>query len=281
MKLNNEEYIEQSHLFRAMATRVEGGESSQERLKMVREEILTTTRLPLAIDYLSAELSHSGTMATAMKRMSHYFTPFQTFLIECAESEKSRFDINRAFVILDHEARFRTECTSLAAFFFFQFETLCRNRLNYASGLDAMSQDPIYDSVWQGWLKTIRHKIGIVELADLVYVHSDFYMIRSAAEGLQTETPDPILFGEKEGRIALANRRKEPMFFFAALQRQLKYPLIPKLEVKESITDQIPKLQRQLERMEVRIKLLEDENREKGIDLAQFYKKGDQSTPLQ
>jgi hypothetical protein len=274
--LDREEYVEQAHLFRGLAARNVGSEPAQDLLRLIREEILSTTRLPMAIDYLSAELNHVGTLATAMRRLPHYFSPFQTFLIENAESEKGRFDMNRAFLILEHEARFRADLTTLPAFFFFQFETLCRNRLPYSNGLEAMANDPVYNEEWSLWLLGIRHKIGIVDLADLVYIHSDYYLTRQAAEGNETEKPSPILFGEKEGRVALANRRKDPMFFFAALQRQLNYPLVPKVELKDPIQDLLPKLLRQFERMEARIKLLEDENREKGINLEQFYKNPNQ-----
>jgi hypothetical protein len=273
--LEKEEYIEQAHMFRALANRVHGHEPAQELLKSVREEILSTTKLPLAIDYLLAELNHVGAMAAAMQRMSHYFTPFQTFLIENAESEKSRFDMNRAFLILEAESLFRTSVQGLSAMFFFQFEVLCRNRLSYDKGLAAMAGDPIYDEVWQRWLGTIRHKIGLVELADLVYVHSEYYVIRSQQDGGDPRPPVPILFSEKEGRIALANRRKEPLFFFSALQRQLSYPSVPKPKPKDPQEELLPKLAKLVEKLEVRVKLLEDEQREKGIDLGQFFKNPD------
>ncbi len=270
--LEKEEYIEQAHLFRALANRMQANEPAQELLRSVREEILSTTKLPLAIDYLLAELNHVGLMATAMGRMSHYFTPFQTFLVENAESEKSRLDMNRAFQILEAEALFRTSLTTFSAMFFFQFEVLCRNRLSYDKGLAAMAQDPIYDEVWRNWMATIRHKIGLVELADLVYVHSDYYVIRSQQEGGDPHRPVPLLFSEKEGRIALANRRKEPLYFFSALQRQLNYPAVPKPKPKDPQEELLPKLAKIVEKLEVRVKLLEDEQREKGINLEQFYK---------
>ena len=271
--LEREEYIEQAHLFRALSLRSHGGEPAQELLKSVREEILSTTKLPMAIDYLLAELNHVGTMSTAMRRMTHYFTPFQTFLVEHAESERSRFDMTRAFLILEAEATFRANLTMLPAFFFLQFEVLFRNRLPYDKGLEAMSDDPVFDQVWQHWMMGIRHKIGLVELADLVYVHSDYYVIRSQQDNSDTIRPVPILFGEKEGRIALANRRKEPLYFFSALQRQLNYPAVPRQQVKDPAEDLVPKLVKLVEKMEVRIKLLEDEQREKGIDLEQFFKR--------
>lgn len=272
-RLDPEEYIEQSYLFRALGARIKSGEPVQELLGFVREEILATTKLPLAIDYLLAELNHVGTMHSAMAKLPHYFSPFQTFIMSSAESESGRFDMGTAFRILEFESRFRAEQAVPAAMFFFQFETLARNRLSYDYGLAAMSSDDFYEPDWQRWILKVRHQIGIVDLADLVYVHSQYYLQRQQARGEEIrETPDPILFGEKEGRIALANRSKEPLFFFAALQRQLKYPEVPKPVRKDPADELLPKLVRTVERLEVRLKLLEDEQRNQGIDLTQFYK---------
>ena len=61
--------------FEGLADRTKSGEPIQELLKHLREEILATTNLPHAIDYLLAELGHVGTMASAMGKMNHYFTP--------------------------------------------------------------------------------------------------------------------------------------------------------------------------------------------------------------
>jgi hypothetical protein len=80
----------------------------------------------------------------------------------------------------------------------------------------------------------------------------------------------PVLFGEKEGRIALANRRKEPLFFFAALQRQLGYPIVPRPQPIDNTPDLLPQLMRRMERLEVRLKLIEEENKG-GIDITRFY----------
>jgi hypothetical protein len=88
-----------------------------------------------------------------------------------------------------------------------------------------------------------------------------------------SELPEPILFGEKEGRIALANRSKEPHYLFLALQRQLGYPAIPVRKKRDEMAEFIPKMQRLIERLEVRVKFLEDEQRNQGIDLSKFYKK--------
>lgn len=268
--LEREEYIEQAHMFRALSERVNPSQPVQELLLMLKQEILVTTRLPMAIDFLLAELNHAGTMGTAMKRMDHYFSPYQTFLVEMAEADVGRFDMQRATTILASEAQYRSDGGSPAGMFFFQFESLSRNRLSYDTGLSAMSGDPVYSPEWTAWILQIRHRLGLVDLSDLVYVHSEFARQRGnidPAEGQQAT----ILFGEREGRIAMANRRKEPLFFFAALQRQLNYPKIPEPPKPDTATVLIPRLLRQLEKMEVRLKMLEDEQREKGIDLSKFY----------
>lgn len=270
--LEPEEYIEQAHLFQALGQRMAASEPVQETMRQIRQEVLATTKLPLAIDFLLAELNHAGTMATAMRRMAHYFSPFQTFLVACAEAEQGRFDMVRAMRILSGEAQYRAQQPNPAGLFFFQFETLCRNRLSYDQGLEAMSADACFDGSWQVWIRSIRHKLGWIDIADLVYVHSDYYVQRERQAGrLEVEWPDPLLFGEKEGRIALANRRKEPLYFFAALQRQLHYPAVPRPVPVEDPADRIRKMSRQLERLETRVKLLEEEQRERGIDLSKFY----------
>lgn len=272
--LRTEEYIEQAHLFRGLSQRLSTSEPVQELLAHLREEILATTNLPLAIDFLLAEISHFGTMSSAMARMAHYFTPFQTYMISEAENERGRFDMGLALLVLEHEAGMRAAMVEPVALFFFQFETICRNRLSYDNGLKAMSGDPVYDASWSRWLLNVRHQIGIVDIADLVYVHSEYYLQRQQQSGSSTmEQPDPVLFGVKEGRIALANRNRETLYFFAALQRQLSYPAVPRPRPKDTDSDLLPSLVRKLERLDVRLKLLEDEQREKGIDLSQFYRK--------
>ncbi len=271
--LEREEYVEQAYLFRGLNDRMNSSDPVQEVMRHLREEILATTKLPMAIDFLLAELNHVGTMATAMKKLAHYFSPFQTFVIATAEDERGQFDMKRALLILEHEAKFRSEGADCPSMFFFQFESLCRNRLDYDFGLQAMAEDPLYDEDWRRWILSVRHQIGMVDLADLVYVHSEYYLQRQPGSGHELTNSHAILFGEKEGRIALANRKKEPLYLFSALQRQLDYPAVPRPEPPDVAEQILPRLTRTVERLEVRLKLLEDEQREKGIDLSQFYGK--------
>lgn len=272
--LPREEYIEQAYLFKALQGRLTTNEPVQEILVQIREEVLSTTKLPMAIDFLLAEVRHVGTMSTAMKKLPHYFTQFQIFIIEQAEDEHGRFDMRVAFLILEAESKFRADNSDPVAMFFFQVETLCRNALDYDYGLQAIAMDPVYDANWQRWILEVRHQLGLVEIADLIYVNSAYYVIKNKnARNSEEEDGDRvILFGEKEGRIALANRKKEPHFLFSSLQRQLGYPAVPRPSKRDPAVDLLPKLTKLVERMEVRIKLLEDEQRQSGIDLNQFMR---------
>jgi hypothetical protein len=81
-----------------------------------------------------------------------------------------------------------------------------------------------------------------------------------------------VLFGEREGRIALANRRKDPLFLFSSLQRQLGYPAVPRPKPADKEQALLPQLARRLEQLEMRLKILEEEQRG-GIDLSQFYER--------
>ena len=82
----------------------------------------------------------------------------------------------------------------------------------------------------------------------------------------------PFLFGEKEGRIALANRRKDPVYLFGAMQRHLGYPPVPRPVRVTEDRDTIPQLLRRIERLESRLKLMEQEQKQE-LDISKFYEK--------
>lgn len=272
--LDREEYIEQAYLFRNLAERMTGGIAAQEALVAIGQEVLATTKLPLALDYLAGELKLVGTISTAMSRLRHYFTAFQTFVMTAAEHEGGRFDMRTALAMLEREAAYRGEGATPQGLFFYRFECLSRNRLDYVHGLAAVADDDIFNADWRSWINTVSRQVGLIDLADLVYVRSPEYWRvekREAALAGRTEpAPDrAILFGDKEGRIARANRGKDPLFFFAALQRQLGYPAVPRVKPVDPAVESPTLLARRMERLEMRVKLLEEENRG-GIDLSRF-----------
>jgi hypothetical protein len=304
--LGREEYIEQSHFFRSLGERLAVNVPAQEVLASVREEVLATTKLPMAIDFLLGELRHEGLLGPAMARLPHYFTPFQAYVIQESENERLRFDLRVGLEILRREAEYRAGEPTREGIFLYQFESLCRNRLGYDRGLEAVARDPAFDEVWRDWIRKVRRQIGLVDIADLIYVHSAFYWQRpgrlttnreAAPFGRDAATPsreaersaDPgpsdappanigdeeqplVLFGEREGRIALANRRKDPLYLFASLNRQLGYPEVPRQKPADREKDLLPQLARRLEQLETRLKIVEEEQRG-GFDLTKFYER--------
>ena len=269
--LERDEYVEQAYFFRVLVERLKENVPVQEVFRVTQDEILSTTKLPLAINYMLGELRLTGCFAPAMQQLAHYFTPFQTYVISAAESETGRFDMRVALNILRYLAEFMAKEPDPQAIFMYQFEVLCRNRLGYEDGLQAMSNDPVYSSEWSEWISDVRRRIGIVGLGELIYVRSGHYLKqRSRRESAEVIPEKPILFGEKEGKIALANRRKDPLLLFSAMQRHLGYPEAPRLEKVDLTAETIPLLIRRMDRLEQRTKLLEEEQAG-GIDITKFY----------
>lgn len=271
--LDREEYVEQAYFFRILLERLGQNLPLQELMEQVKFEILASTKLPMAIDLLLGELKHSGQMQGGMRMLKHYFIPFQTFLVAEAELDRGRFDYRTGLQILAAESLYRSQpqC-SPQGLFFFQFEAICRNRLNYDRGLKAMSEDPAYPAEWQEWLLILRRQLGLVDLADMIFVRSQLYVERRQRFA-EAELEAPVLFGLAEGKIANANRRKDPLFLFAAMQRHLDYPAVPRLEPIDPLPSLVPQLQRRIERLEMRLKLMEEEQRGQ-LDISKYYQHG-------
>ena len=275
--LDREEYIEQAYFFRTFLERLNEDLPSQEILASIREEILATTKLPLALDVLRGELMLKGKLCEGMTLLSHYFAPFQAFVMQQSEQDRTKFDQRVAFQILEREAKYRSETASPAGLFVYQFECLARNRLGYHDGMTAIADDPMFDADWRDWIRKARQQLGTVEFADLIYYRSEFFVEeRRRTSGPDYEPSAPILFGRQEGRIARANRGKDPLYLFAALQRHLGFPTVPRSKGASDFKLH-PLLELRITRLEKRLQLLESESQGK-LDLSEFYVKPPQFT---
>lgn len=259
--LDREEYIEQAYFFHTFRERLIDGLPAQEILARIADELLSSTKLPLAVSFLETEAKVSGLIGPAMKRLDHYFAPFQTFVIAQAEEERGRFPMEQALLILDREAKYRAESPNPAGLFVYQFEALSRNRLGYGPGLDAIADDPLYPEAWSDYINTLRARLGDVDFADLIFVRSAFFV---AEQRRRLRNPDyqpkfPTLFGEKEGKIARANRGRDPAYLFAALQRQLGYPEVPRPRRPDEAEARIALLEQRVSLLETRLKTAESE----------------------
>lgn len=269
--LDREEYVEQAYFFRCLRERLAESQPVQESLERIGQEILATTHLPYAIDFLAAELKHSGLVSSGFARLSHYFTPFQAFIVLAAEEQNRRFSIDEAMLVLQREAEYRAGQPTAAGLFAYQYETLCRNRLGYDGGLAALAADPFYDADWRAFLEMTRAQGGLVEFAELLYLRSHLYVAEHRRRDAAFQPSLPPLFGEREGKIARANIGRDPLYLFAALQRQLAYPEVPRPRPRDDVASKVATLQARLRDMEMRLKLLEAEVRGQ-VDLTQFGK---------
>jgi hypothetical protein len=272
--LDREEYIEQAYFFRTFRERLTTNSSTQEILEHAHQEILTITRLPLAIQFLATELKHSGYLSSGFARLAHYFTCFQAFVVGQAEDPGRRFSMETALLVLEREAAYRAGELTAAGLFVYQFEALSRNKLGYDKGLRSMAADPFYDAQWRQFLDMVHNQVGVVDFADLVYLRSEFYVQEQRRQDLTYQPPVPPLFGEKEGKIARANRGRDPLYLFAALQRQLGYPEVPRPRQRDDVSAKIEAFQVKFKEFEARLKLVEGELKGK-VDLTPFMAKPD------
>jgi hypothetical protein len=268
--LDREEYVEQAYFFHAFRERVLDGLPSQDVLDRISEELLSTTRLPLAVSFLHTEIRTSGLMGPAMERIGHYFTPFQAYVVTQAELDKSRFPMDQALLVLEREAKYKSESPTAAGLFVFQFEAVSRNRLGYGKGLEAIAADPFYDEDWRDYIVLLRARLGDVDFADLIFVRSSYFVTQQRRRNPDFAPKFPILFGEKEGKIARANRGRDPLYLFSALQRQLGYPEVPRPRRPDEVEARITLLEQRVALLENRLKVTENELSQRDVDLSQF-----------
>jgi len=269
--LEREEYIEQAYLFRHLRERLGGNMAVQEILGHIDQELLSTTRLPYAVQFLAAEVKHSGLLSSGFTRLAHYFSAFQAFIVRATEDDKRRFSIETGLLVLEREALYRAERVSMPGLFVYQLEVISRNRLGYDEGLGAMAADPAYDEDWKHFLDMLRREVGLIDMADLIYLRSEFYLQEQQRTDPGHVPAFPPLFGEKEGKIAGANRNRDPLYFFAALQRQLGYPEVPRFLPREDLGARLEGLLAKIRELEGRIRLVEGEVRGQ-VDLKELGK---------
>jgi len=274
LPLDREEYIEQSYFFRNYRERLEEDVPSQVILATIYEEILATTKLPMAIDFLKSEILLTGRISDGMQKLSHYFTPFQTFILKNAEDDKSKFDQKMGLKILEREAEYRSETPTSAGLFIYQFECISRNRLGYHLGLDAISKDTLYNEDWSAWIRKLKIQLGSVDFADLLYFRSQHFVDeQQRVPGKENFVPqNPVLFSSQDGRIAKANHNRDPLYMFAALQRQLGYPDVPRNFAKKNQSVFHPALEARLHKIEARLQLIDAEIKG-NFDLNQYMVK--------
>ena len=123
-----------------------------------------------------------------------------------------RFSMTTALLVLEREAEYRAGKPTPAGLFVYQFEMLCRNRLGYDDGLTAHGRRPVLR-------RRLARPSSNGAAAGRRWSTSPTWSTcaRSCTCSEQRrqdpdyEPPVPPLFGEKEGKIARANRGRDPL----------------------------------------------------------------------
>ncbi len=194
---DRDECIEQAYFFRTFRERLASNLPAQDVLDRLDEEMLTTTRLPYAVQFIATELKHTGLLASGFERLAHYFTPFQAFVVRQSEQEGLKFTTAAALLVLEREALYKADGPTPQGLFVYQFEAIARNRLGYDEGLAAVAGDPFYGPEWKEYIDIVRRQVGAIDFADLVYVRSELYVLDQRRSDPGYEPPVPPLFGEK------------------------------------------------------------------------------------
>ena len=224
--LEREEYIEQAYFFQSFRERLVHGLPSQEILERVGEELLTTTKLPLAVSFLASEMKHSGLMAPAMVHIGHYFTAVPGPRGRPGGRWRTQPVLHGEQARLHPGTRqgpsSRPETSSLAGLFVFQFESLSRNRLGKSTpgASRRWRRTPHYNEDWRDYDPPLQTRLGDVDFADLIFVRSlptSSLERRRRDPGLHAQVPHPLRRPRK-GKIARCNRGRDPMYLFSALQ---------------------------------------------------------------
>jgi hypothetical protein len=122
-----------------------------------------------------------------------------------------------------------------------------------------MARDPFYSEDWHDYIMTLRARLGDVDFADLIYVRSELFATERRRQNPEFVPKFPILFGDKEGRIARANRGRDPLYLFSALQRQLGYPEVPRPRRPDELESRIVHLEQRVALLENRLKIAESD----------------------
>ena len=175
--LEREEYIEQVYFFRTLRERLIDGLPSQEILARIGEELLSTTKLPLAVSFLHVDMKGIGVDGAGHGADQPLFhavpgprrqpgrerhEPVSDGTSPARPGARSQVQIRRA--------------VAAGAFSCFSSRRLSRNRLGYNKGLAGMADDPIYSDDWKDYILTLRTRLGDVDFADLIFVRSEQFV---------------------------------------------------------------------------------------------------------
>ena len=175
--LEREEYIEQAYLFRTLRERIEQGIATQDLLASIREEILSTTKLPMAVDFLSAELRHQGRFRRGHAKAQPLFTPVSGVRRRRSGSRARQIrsaagpgnlPAQRRTIAPTRRCRKESSCSSSSRSHGTDLAT--------TAACKPLPTIRCSTSVRAEWILTVRRQIGLVDFAEMIYVRSQHYV---------------------------------------------------------------------------------------------------------
>ena len=157
------------------------------------------------------------------------------------EDERKQFTLRSDFSSLSARGGYRAAQPTQPGLFVYHFRSARPQSLGYDEGLTAMRGDPFYDPDWRDFLALVQapdrrgrfRRYRVFALA--VLCAGSAVVGRLCSAGL-------ALVWREEGKIAKANRGRDPLYLFAALQRQLGYPEVPRSKPKDDVGSRIEAL---------------------------------------
>ena len=270
--LDREEYIEQAYFFRASASGSPTTCRPRTSSPRLHEELLTTTRLPYAVQFLAAEIKHTGPARQRVREAAALLHPFQAFVIRQAEEEKQRFPMADGAAGAGTRGRVPGRAADQPGLFVYQFETIARNRLGYIDGLAAMAADPLYDADWRATSTSSAGRSATSTSRDLVYLRSELYVTEQRRANPAYEPSRAAALRREGGEDRQGQPRPRPA---VPVRRAAAATRLPRgaavTQRDDGKTRSWSKIETKLRELETRLKLAEGELRG-NIDLSQFGK---------
>ena len=271
--LDRDEYVEQAYFFRVFRERLADNLPAQDILTRVHEELLSSTRLPYAVQFLVAELKHSGLLANGFCETAALLHSVPGVRRSGRpRTRRSGFRCRRPCSSWNARRSSRPRSPTKPGLFIYQFETIARNRLGYLDGTAAVAADPIYDADWRAFIGGLPRQVGDIDFADLVYLRSELYragaaaresVLRAVAAAAVRREGGEDRQGEPQPRPAVSLRRAP------ATTRVSRSATL--LRSATTARSKWEKLETKLRELETRLKLAEGELRG-NVDLSQFGK---------
>ena len=264
MPLDREEYVEQAYFFQTLRERMQQDMSTQDLLVAIRQEILATTMLPFALDFMAGELRLTGGFATAMARLPHYFTPFQTYVVGEAEKAEGRFDFRIALEILQREVEYRAAGRRRKASSSISSRPSAATAWATTAAWRPSPPIAIFDENWREWILTVRRQVGLIDFGrhDL---RPQRALSQDAGEGREA---DPVRRKGGANRAGQSPQGSALSVFGAAAALGLSERAAAAARGHAAISS--ARLQQRVDRLETRVEAFEEELRG-GINLSRFY----------